>query len=101
MTRYTTGSVTLIFEEEGVLEDIQHIRVTLEQDGFMLTKNDSEVVVSAEDNTVVVTLSQEETGQFKEAYVYIQVKIKYVSGQVIASKINRVYMNKILDEELM
>ncbi len=101
MTRYTTGSVTLVFEEPGVLENIASVRVTLEQDGHQLTKKDDEVTVNLEDNSVFISLTQEETGSFKEAHVYIQVRIKYTNGQVIASEIERVYMNKILDEEVM
>lgn len=54
------------------------------------------------DGVIEVTLTQEETLRFRDsADIDVQLKIKTPDGAVMASKIKRVDVGKILSEELM
>lgn len=65
----------------------------------IISKSENDVTIG--DDRISFRLSQEETLLFKEGLVNIQLKIKTLSGQVIASNVITTTVYKILDEAVM
>lgn len=85
---WETTTIPLIFEEEGRLENISHVAVDFSQTNkVIVTKTENEVGIDAENNTINVSLSQEETGLFKGGSeekpkkAFVQVNLYYNGGR--------------------
>lgn len=102
MYRYTTPSLTL--KLEGLdFDEVLLFRVAIEQKNIELLKvvEVSDPGVDAENSTIVVSLTQEETAQFKESPVEIQVRIKLTNGKVLATNKVKRMVSGVLDEVII
>lgn len=90
MIRYTTPTITLTIENFSFPEECD-IYVTLEQGTNELTKSDAEITTSGNNSVIKVTLTQAESGSFKQcAPVYVQVNWIDSLGVRNATKIAQV-----------
>ena len=97
MYRVTTPThiFHLPFDTSGILRLI----LTYSQDGkTILEKTEEEVTM--DENTISVTLTQEETLLFETQPVYIQFRIK-MGESVLASKKLKLSVYEVLNEEVM
>ena len=92
-----THTFTLPFEEELVAD----LRISYSQNKkTILTKHKADVKIDG--NDVNVTLTQEETFQFKEKkMVFVQLKIKTTDGQVFNSDLILMRVEPALDNEVI
>lgn len=81
---YETVDIPLVFTPEEVLQDYRHIVVSLKQDDVIqINKTEEELGIDVEHGTINISLSQEETAQFKGGsqnnprQILIQVNIYY------------------------
>lgn len=98
MYRYTTPA--LVFRVGGVnLNDVDVMRVALEQDDVELLKTsaDGGVKIDADSGLICVALTQEETAAFGVDFVGIQARAK-IGQSVIASRKVNIKMCETLDE---
>lgn len=80
--RYETSEILLKFTPTGVLDDYRHIVVSISQKGMVqIDKKENELSIDTEENTIVVPLSQEETGKFAPRQAIIQVNIYYDNSE--------------------
>ena len=84
--RYETIDIPLIFTPAGILNNYRHIMVSIAQDGMtQIDKDETQLSIDTEQNTITLSLSQEETGKFaggedgKPRKAKIQVNIYYES----------------------
>ena len=77
--RYETAGITLNFTPTAVLEDYEKIIVSLRQNGnIQIDKDESELGIDVENGTILINLSQEETGKFEgNSKILVQVNIYY------------------------
>lgn len=77
---------TLVIHTSGLeLEKLTSLYLTIEQNGTILTKRMEDLVI--EENTVAVTLTQEETLQFISGRYQVQIRAITEDGTAIASPI--------------
>lgn len=62
--RYETVDIPLVFSPTGVLEGYEHIIVSLCQAGIQIDKTEDDLTIDVENDTITLSLSQEETSQF-------------------------------------
>lgn len=106
---YETVDIPLVFEPDGCLENYKHIIVSIKQKGSVqIDKAEDALGIDIENNTINVSLSQEETAQFKGGTetnpktAEIQVNIYYTNTDrdVSTKKTINVYDNlyeKVID----
>ena len=81
------------------LNKMQNIYVVFEQNGYILTKESSDLDV--EENVISVVLSQEETLNFKEGTCNIQLRMITNEGVAIASPIKTTKAYRVLNKEVI
>lgn len=108
---YETVEIPLTFTPAGVLEGYRHIVVSIVQDDIArVDKKDSELSIDTANDTVVVSLTQEETAKFrggndkqsKTAKIQVNVYYENTSRDVSIIKEISVYDNlykKVIDYE--
>lgn len=99
MTRGTTPSYIISFNEEVDFEHVVLWSVTLKQWRQSLQFDDP--VVDLEEKTLTVTLTQEQTLGFSKGTAEIQVRGVFADGAVFSSTIGCVPVNPILDERIL
>lgn len=98
MTRGTTPSYKITFADEINLSDVDSFYVTLKQDEqAKLTRKDP----SVDGDSLVLTLTQEETLHFKEGMAFLQVRGKFTDGTAFATKVIPVPVHKVLYDEVI
>ena len=80
--KYETPTFTLKFSPEGILTDYKHIVVSIVQRGItQIDKNEDELSIDSNNDTITLSLTQEETSQFDgskyPSQAEIQVNIYY------------------------
>lgn len=100
MIRGTTPIHT--FEIPFDVSLISDVRIIYYQDGAQVLWRDA-AECELEGKTITIRLTQEETFQFdcKKGYVYIQLRIRTIGGEVLASDEIRVEVKRCLDNEVM
>lgn len=95
------STVTHIFNIPLEASDIKNVKVTYSQDdAIVLYKKKKDCVIS--DNTIAVTLSQEDTFKFNSSkHVKIQLRILTDKNYVMSSKPMTVSVEACLDEEVL
>ena len=78
---------------------VNYWTVAIKQGKTLLTIDDPEV--DAENRTLSITLTQEQTKIFQVGEANIQVKGKFAEGTVFASDIAKVPVNTVLDERII
>lgn len=108
--RYETVEIPLQFTPQGVLQNYRHIVVSIAQDGMVqINKTENEIVVDTEQDLIVLSLTQEETGKFASSgtsprQAKIQVNIYYESTERDVSTVgyidvyDNLYKKVIADE---
>lgn len=82
--QFTTPLVSIEMPEDIPVASIDKLVVTLKQDAIKLCKSNSEVLLDSETNSVIVSLTQEETGAFRKGQMSVQLHFS-VDGEVMAS----------------
>ena len=108
--RFETIDIPLEFTPEGVLNNYKHIVVSIAQDGIVqIDKTEDDMIIDVENDKIIVSLSQEETGKFisgneKVAKAKIQVNIYYENSERDVSAVETIdvydnlYKKVIADE---
>lgn len=88
----------MLYIEDLDFDFVREIQITLKQENRKLTKD---AVIDAENKSVYIDLTQEDTLQFKVGTVKIQAKIKLMDGGVDATNIVDEPTTEILDRRTM
>lgn len=99
MTRGTTPTYIISFDETIDFSSVDTWLITLKQADAMLSINDP--VVDVEEGTLSITLSQEQTLGFKSGQARLQVRGMFADEVAFASNICTVPINPILDERVI
>ena len=77
MYQFTTPTLTIGFPAEQLpVGDISSLVVTIVQGNNRLELTLADVTLDTETNSIGVSLSQEQTGQFEKGFIRLQVHIK-------------------------
>lgn len=98
MRQGTTPTIQITINDID-LNEMQNIYVVFEQNGYILKKESSDLDI--EGNTISVSLSQEETLNFKEGTCNIQLRMITKGGVAIASPIKTTKVYRILNKEVI
>lgn len=74
---YETTTLSLKFTPTGILDDYKHIIVSIAQNNTQLNKDENDLEIDTTNDTITLSLKQEETGLFKPGKAYLQVNIYY------------------------
>ena len=96
MRQGTTPTIQITINDID-LNEMQNIYVVFEQNGYILKKESSDLEI--EGNTISVSLSQEETLNFKEGTCNIQLRMITKGGVAIASPIKTTKVYRVLNKE--
>jgi len=97
MYRYTTPTITLTIDDIDFTE-VALWRVTFSGPGKRITKEYEAGDVAIGDDTLLVTLTQEETASMNAGDVEIQVRMRLNNGQVLATTSAKVKLYDVLDK---
>lgn len=100
MTRGTTPTYIINFEETVDFSTVASWLVTFSQMGHELLSLDNPIVDLTE-NTLTITLTQEQTLLFQKGVASIQVRGMFGDGVAFASNIGCVPINPVLDERVL
>ena len=98
MRQGTTPTIQITINDID-LNEMQNIYVVFEQNGYILKKESSDLDI--EGNTISVSLSQEETLNFKEGTCNIQLRMITKGGVAIASPIKTTKVYRALNKEVI
>lgn len=98
MRQGTTPTIQITINDID-LNEMQNIYVVFEQNGYILKKESSDLDV--EGNVISVSLSQEETLNFKEGACNIQLRMITKGGVAIASPIKTTKVYRVLNKEVI
>lgn len=98
MRQGTTPTIQITINDID-LNEMQNIYVVFEQNGYILKKESSDLEI--EGNTISVSLSQEETLNFKEGTCNIQLRMITKGGVAIASPIKTTKVYRVLNKEVI
>ena len=102
MYRYTTPTLPITISDIN-FADVVLFRVAIEQGSTEMLKiiESSDSSVDAQNKTVYVPLTQEETAQFKDGMAQVQVRVKFANDAVLATNKAKVSVNDVLDEVII
>lgn len=98
MRQGTTPTIQITINDID-LNEMQNIYVVFEQNGYILKKESSDLDI--EGNTISVSLSQEETLNFKDGTCNIQLRMITKGGVAIASPIKTTKVYRVLNKEVI
>lgn len=98
MRQGTTPTIQITINDID-LNEMQNIYVVFEQNGYILKKESSDLDI--EGNTISVSLSQEDTLNFKEGTCNIQLRMITKGGVAIASPIKTTKVYRVLNKEVI
>lgn len=98
MRQGTTPTIQITINEID-LNEMQNIYVVFEQNGYILKKESSDLNI--EGNIISVSLTQEETLNFKEGTCNIQLRMITKGGVAIASPIKTTKVYRVLNKEVI
>jgi hypothetical protein len=98
MRQGTTPTIQITINDID-LNEMQNIYVVFEQNGYILKKESSDLDI--EGNIISVSLSQEETLNFKEGTCNIQLRMITKVGVAIASPIKTTKVYRVLNKEVI
>lgn len=99
MTRGTTPTYVISFEEDLDFSAVKLWSVTLEQYPYEVNLDEPEV--DAENKTLTVTLTQEQSLGFRKGKAELQVRGVFTNGTAFASNIGCVPVCPVLDERVL
>lgn len=98
MRQGTTPTIQITINDID-LNEMQNIYVVFQQNGYILKKESSDLDI--EGNVISVSLSQEETLNFKEGTCNIQLRMITKGGVAIASPIKTTKVYRVLNKEVI
>lgn len=98
MRQGTTPTIQITINDID-LNEMQNIYVVFEQNGYILKKESSDLNI--EGNIISVSLTQEETLNFKEGTCNIQLRMITKGGVAIASPIKTTKVYRVLNKEVI
>lgn len=98
MRQGTTPTIQITINDID-LNKMQNIYVVFEQNGYILKKESSDLNI--EGNVILVSLSQEETLNFKEGTCNIQLRMITKGGVAIASPVKTTKVYRVLNKEVI
>lgn len=84
---YETCDLTIVLDRENALADVDDVMVTLSQCGKRSININTGLDIDENSNTIVVSLTQSQTGRFCKGEVDVQVNILYETGERDTSEI--------------
>lgn len=99
MTRGTTPSYLIDFDEEFDFDEVSKWTVTFSQRPVVLKKDDP--LVDTVEKTLLVSLTQNETLRFKKGTMELQVRGLFADGAAFASDICIVPIEPVLDGRVL
>lgn len=100
--RVTTPVIILkIKNDEFDMSSIDTCHVTLESENGLTQLIITNPIIDYENKKVQVNLTQEQTSKFDCGFIKVQMKIKLNSGSVVPSKMIKINMKEILEEEVL
>lgn len=102
MYRYTTPTIPITIEDLD-FADVSVFRVAIEQGKVEILKviDVDDTSVDAEEHTIYVPLTQEETASFKDGMTEVQVRVVFRSGAVQATNKAKLSVRDVLDEVII
>lgn len=100
MYRYTTPTLPITIEGIGY-ENVELIRIAIEQKNVEMLKEVTPEAVDPETNTIYIPLTQEETASLKNGQAEVQARIKFRSGAVLATNKVKLSVKDVLDEVII
>ena len=103
MYRFTTPTLPITIEDID-FSLVNNFRIAIEQKSkedklFIVSASDARV--DAENKTIYLSLTQEETADFNEGEAKLQVRIVYANGSVQATRKARITINDVIDEVIV
>ena len=100
MTRGTTPTISFTFSEEELdirMVDYAELTISQNQKNVLIKK----LFYDSTEGAFSVALTEQETLQLKPGQCQLQVKIKLTDKNVISTNIETIYVNEILNGEVM
>lgn len=103
MRRGTTSTIIYTLPDEVPVAEVAEARISLHQARKAVVDRPlSGMAIDAEANTLGITLTQEEALQLKSGvHADIQLKVKLIDGNVLATSVERLPVYVILNEEVL
>lgn len=102
MYRYTTPTLPITIEDVD-FDEVELFRIAIQKGNcemlFIVEAGDGRIDAST--NTILLSLTQEETARLTDGMGYLQVRIKYNSGAVMATTKARITINDVIDEVII
>lgn len=103
MYRYTTPTLPITIEDID-FSLVDNFRIAIEQGGkedtlFIVPAGDS--AVDAENKTIYLSLTQEQTAWFDDGPARLQVRIVFNNGNVSATPKAQIDINDVIDEVIV
>ena len=98
MRQGTTPTIQITINDID-LNEMQNIYVVFEQNGYILKKKSRDLDI--EGNVISVSLSQEESLNFKEGTCNIQLRMITKGGVAVASPIKTTKVYRVLNKEVV
>lgn len=98
---YRATTPTHKFKLNISLDTVEELKICYSQKGYKVLKKTLADCKTENGNTVVVTLTQEETKKFYGSMADVQIKVKTGGGNVLASPIYKILCKDVLDDEVM
>lgn len=99
MTRYTTPTETFTLPDDVDTSTLSGYEVVFMQDDVTLIKTQDDCTL--DEQTISVTLTQEETASFSKGRCNVQIRGIYTDESVFATTIQQIYVHDVLNGEVM
>ena len=95
--RGTTPTIQVVLPDELDMSTIVTAWIYINQNGEVIVDRSNDTI-EIEDNTLSITLTQEETLALSDGFAFIQVRLLDTDGVALASQENRVHVLPIYKE---
>lgn len=103
MYRYSTPTLTLRINQID-FSAVDFFRIAIAKGNRTLIKQvfaDDTDAVNVQAKTIVIKLTQEETASFSDGEAEIQVRAKFLNGNVVPTNTRKVSIKNVLDREVI
>ena len=103
MYRYTTPTIPISIEDLDFTL-VNNFRVAIEQDDkelYLFVVNADDPIVDADENTITLKLTQEQTAKVREGFARLQIRVVFNDGTVLATDKARLTINDVIDEVIV
>lgn len=97
MRRGNTPTHIFNIDEEIVASNVSKVFITYSQAGkIIVEKTIDEVTIT--NKKITTQLTQEDTLKFKTGFAFVQIRLKFVDGKTVGTKIIETYVEDILKD---